>query len=154
MRFYIPGFRLYKWCVCLNKDEYWCPAERQQSLLIDSSEHPGRQRHSCSNLFLLPGHPSSTFPFAAAFPSSPHIYSTFSVVLIYRQLRFNALFLGEVSVLVSDLMSPVLLIPEDFNLHMDVTSDNHPRIHSLTWFSPAVSADSSICSEGLCFWFH
>lgn len=137
--------------MCLNRDEYQCPAERQQSLLIDSSEHPGSQRHSCFNLFFLPGHPSSTFPFAAAFPSSPHIYSTFSAVLIYRPLRFNASFLGEVPVLVSDLMSPVLLIAEDFNLHMDVTSDTHHRIHSVTWFSPAVSAGSSTCSEGLCF---
>lgn len=30
--------------------------------------------------------------------------------------------------LVSDLRSPVLLIPGDFNLHMDVTSDTQHRI--------------------------
>lgn len=74
------------------------------------------------------------------FPPPPHSYSTFSAVLIYRPLRFSAWFFGEGSVLVSDLRSPVLLIPGDFNLHMDVTSDTHCRIHSVTWFSPAVSA--------------
>lgn len=57
-------------------------------------------------------------------PSPPFTALTLDLaVLIYRPLRFNASFLGEVSVLVSDLRSPMLLIPGDFNLHMDVTSD-------------------------------
>jgi len=48
----------------------------------------------------------------------------------------------------------MLLIPGDFNLHMDVTSDTHQRIHCITCFSPAVSACFSTCTERLCFWFH
>lgn len=134
------GFYLYKWCVCLKQmsigaqlkgnSPHWLPAE---SPLADRDTHV--LICFCFQVTLHP--PSHLQQFS---PPPPCISSTFSAVLIYWPLRFNASFLGEVSVLVSDLRSPVLLIPGDFNLHMDVTSDTQHRIHCVTWFSPAVSA--------------
>lgn len=108
---------------------------------------------------MLPGHSSSTFLFICSnfslFPPSLAALTLVSAILIYWLLRFNVLFHGEVSVFVSDLRSLTVVIPEDLNLHMDVTSDACQRIHCVTWFTPAVSACSSTCTyEGLCFWFH
>lgn len=143
--------------MCVSQDECYCLPERSPYWLT-SAQHPSRWRGSCFNLVVLPGHSSSTFLLMwsnfSLLPPPPTAPALVLAVLIYRPLRFNAPFLGEVSVLVSDLRSPMLLIPGDFNLHMDVTSDTRQRIHCITCFTPAVSARSSPCTERLRFWFH
>lgn len=134
------GFCLYQWCVCLELMNIGAQLKGSRAhWSTPASPLADRDTHALICFcFQVTLHPPSHLQ--QLFSPPPCISSTFSAVLIYWPLRFNASSLGEVSVLVSDLRSPVLLIPGDFNLHMDVTSDTQHRILCYMILSSCVSS--------------